>query len=107
DFDGVIDHPNVLRPNGKNARIEDIIPWYERESDTLLLRPVVPLEEKREYAVVLTDRLKGLDGQPVKSPFPAIHHAQQRAGADRVRAILADPARAAYYGDVAGTGLDH
>jgi hypothetical protein len=107
DFDGVLDHPNTLRLTGKNARIEDIIPWYERESDTLLLRPVVPLEEKREYAVVLTDRLKGHDGQPVKSPFPAIHHAQQRAGAERVRAILQDPSRAAYYGDVAGTGLDH
>ena len=36
--------------------------WYERESDTLILRPVVPLEEKREYAVVLTDRLRGRDG---------------------------------------------
>ena len=107
DFDGVLDHPNTLRLSGKNAPIEDVIPWYERESDTLLLRPVVPLEEKREYAVVLTDRLKGRDGQPVKSPFPSIHHAQQRAGAERVRSILSDPARSAYYGDVAGTGLDH
>ncbi|MDB4933962.1 MAG: hypothetical protein JWP87_934 [Labilithrix sp.] len=107
DFDGVLDHPNVLRPTGKNARIEDVIPWYERESDTLILRPVVPLEEKREYAVVLTDRLKDHAGQPVKSPFESVHHAQQRAGAERVRAILSDPARRAYYGDVAGTGLDH
>jgi len=107
DFDGVLDHPNTLRLSGKNAPIEDVIPWYERETDTLLLRPVVPLEEKREYAVVLTDRLKGRDGQPVKSPFPAVHHPQQRAGADRVRSILSDPSRAAYYGDVAGTGLNH
>ncbi len=107
DFDGVLDHPNVLRPDGRNARIEDVIPWYERESDTLILRPVVPLEEKHEYAVVLTDRLKGLDGQPVRSPFEAIHHAEQRAGAERVRAILGDASRSAYYGDVAGTGLDH
>ena len=107
DFDGVIDHPNVLRPTGGNARIEDVIPWYERESDTLIMRPVVPLEEKHEYAVVLTDRLRGLAGQPVRSPFEYVHHALQRAGADRVKAILSDPARRAYYGDVAGTGLDH
>jgi hypothetical protein len=107
DFDGVLDHPNVLRPSGKNARIEDVLPWYERESDTLLLRPVVPLEEMHEYAVVLTDRLKDHGGQPVRSPFQSVHHAQQRTGADRVRAILSDPARRAYYGDVAGTGLDH
>lgn len=110
DFDGVLDHPNVLRLSalaGRSARIEDVIPWYERESDTLILRPVVPLEEKHEYAVVLTDRLKGLDGEPVRSPFTSVHHAQQRAGAERVRAILQDPMRRAYYGDVAGTGLDH
>jgi hypothetical protein len=107
DFDGVLDHPNVLRLSGKNARIEDVIPWYERESDTLILRPVVPLEEKREYAVVLTDRLTGAGGEPVRSPFASVHHAQQRAGAERVRAILSDPARRAYFGDVAGTGLDH
>ncbi len=107
DFDGVLDHPNVLHPSGANARIEDVIPWYERESDTLIMRPVVPLEEKREYAVVLTDRLKGTGGRPVRSPFESVHHAQQRAGAERVKAILSDPGRRAYYGDVAGTGLDH
>ncbi len=107
DFDGVIDHPNVLRPTGQNARIEDVLPWYERESDTLILRPVVPLDEKHEYAVVLTDRLKGTGGQPVRSPFESIHHESQRAGAERVRTILSDPSRRAYYGDVAGTGLDH
>lgn len=107
DFDGVIDHPNVLRATGRNARIEEVIDWYERQSDTLRLRPVVPLEEKREYAVVLTDRLHGPDGQPVRSPFPFIHHAQQARGAERVREILGDPGSRAWFGDVAGTGLDH
>lgn len=110
DFDGILDHPNVLRPSstfGSSARIADVIPWYERETDTLILRPLVPLEEKREYAVVLTDRLREIDGEPVRSPFASIHHAQQRGGAERVRSILGDPTRSAYYGDVAGTGLDH
>jgi len=109
DFDGVVDHPNVLRrsPTGESARIEEVIDWYERESDTLILRPIVPLEEKREYAVVLTDRLRGPDGSPVRSPFEYIHHAQQRHGAERVREILADPGKRAWFGDIAGTGLDH
>ena len=107
DFDGVLDHPNVLRPNGRNARIEDVIPWYERESDTLILRPVVPLDEKHEYAVVLTDRLRATSGRAVRSPFEFVHHAQQRRGAERVRDILADASRRAYYGDLAGTGLEH
>jgi hypothetical protein len=111
DFDGVVDHPNVLVPSllegGRNARIEEVIDWFERESNTLMLRPVVPLEEKREYAVVLTDRLHGPDGAPVRSPFDYIHHAQQRDGAERLRAILSDGQKRNWYGDIAGTGLDH
>jgi hypothetical protein len=107
DFDGVLDHPNVLRRTGADARIEDVIDWYERQTDTLILRPVVPLEEMREYAVVLTDRLKSAGGAPVRSPFEHIHHVQQTRGAERVRAILGDAGRRNYYGDVAGTGLDH
>jgi hypothetical protein len=107
DFDGVLDHPNVLHPDGRSARIEDVIPWYERETDTLVLRPVVPLEEMREYAVVLTDRLKGPDGQPVRSPFAGIHHAQQRDGAERVGGILGDASKKNWYGDLAGSGLSH
>ena len=108
DFDGVVDHPNVLVPlRGRSARIEEVIDWYERQTDTLLLRPVVPLEEKREYAVVLTDRLRGPDGAPVRSPFEHIHHALQTRGAERVRAILGDASKRAWFGDVAGTGLDH
>ncbi|MBX3261269.1 MAG: hypothetical protein KF782_16405 [Labilithrix sp.] len=112
DFDGVLDHPNVLVPfrgdqAGRSARIEEVIDWYERQTDTLLLRPVVPLEEKREYAVVLTDRLRGPDGAPVRSPFEHVHHAQQRRGAERVREILGDPSKRAWFGDVAGTGLEH
>lgn len=107
DFDGVVDHPNVLVPvKGRNARIEEVIDWYERQSDSLLLRPVVPLEEKREYAVVLTDRLRGPDGAPVRSPFEYIHHAQQTRGAARVREILGDASKGAWFGDVAGTGLE-
>ncbi|HVJ88558.1 MAG TPA: hypothetical protein VM580_02070 [Labilithrix sp.] len=107
DFDGTVDHPNVLRPLGGNARIEEVIDWYERETDTLILRPVVPLEEKREYAVVLTDRLHGPGGAPIRSPFEFIHHAQQKRGAARVRAILSDANKRSWFGDVAGTGLDH
>src|SRR5205085_10940215 len=48
DFDGVLDHPNTLvrnTPQGQDAPIADIIDWYERETDSLIIRPVVPLEE--------------------------------------------------------------
>jgi len=107
DFDGVLDHPNTWGPPGQIHGVDDLLTWYERESDTLIMRPVLPLEEKTEYAVVLTDRLHGSDGNPVKSPFPSIHHPSQVAAMSRLQSVLANKGHASYYGDIAGTGLDH
>lgn len=117
DFDGVLDHPNTRRGarrstgSGGSARflpgIDDLMTWYERQTDTLILRPILPLEEKTEYAVVLTDRLRGPNGQPVRSPFENIHHPSQVAGITRLRDWLQNKQLAAYYGDIAGTGLEH
>ncbi len=56
---------------------------------------------------MLTDRLKGSDGNPVKSPFPFVHHPQQVDSVARLREVLSNAALANYYGDIAGTGLDH
>lgn len=69
DGDGVLDRSN-LSPDGRPMT------FYERATNTLLLRPIVPLRPGRRYAVVLTDRVVGLDGAPVRSPFPFIHHIQ-------------------------------
>lgn len=106
DFDGVIDHPNTLGPATRPG-YDNLLTWYERETDTLILRPVIPLDEKTEYAVVFTDRLVGSDGHPVKSPFEFIHHPEQKDSVARLRDILSDGTRNNYYGDLAGTGLDH
>ncbi len=109
DYDGVLDHPNTfgaLPANGVPG-VDNLLTWYERETDTLIFRPLLPLKEKTEYAVILTDRLRGSDGNPVKSPFATIYHPQQRAGAERVGALLRDASRTNYFGDLAGTGLDH
>jgi hypothetical protein len=112
DFDGTLDHPNTLaslmRPGGGHIHgVDDLLPFYERETNTLLVRPVLPLAEKTEYAVVLTDRLTDENGQPVRSPFPFVHHPQQLDSIAKLRTILTDGARANYYGDLAGTGLSH
>jgi len=81
DFDGVLDHPNTLdgtRRDDEPLDTYDRMLWfYERETNTMLLRPVLPLEEQTRYAVVVTDRLRGMDGQPVRSPFPFVHHVAQ------------------------------
>jgi hypothetical protein len=106
DFDGVLDHPNTLGTKGI-AGIDNLLTWYERETDTLIVRPVIPLDEKTEYAVILTDRLHGSNRQAVRSPFESIHHASQRPGVARVADVLRDKHLANYFGDIAGTGLDH
>ncbi len=67
DGDDVLDQPNVY-PKGGNMW-DHLLTWYERETNTLLLRPIQPLREQTRYAVVLTSRLKGENGQSVRSPF--------------------------------------
>ncbi len=75
DHDGVLDHPNVY-PEGGSPR-HDLMTWYERETDTLILRLVKPLREQTTYAVVLTERLVGEDGEPVRSPWEWVNHTRQ------------------------------
>jgi hypothetical protein len=109
DFDGVLDHPNTLGPlaPGQIHGVDDLLGWYERESDTLILHPLLAMEEKTEYAVVLTDRLHGPDGQPVRSPFAYVNHPEQTADLGKLVSILSDPTRSNYYGSIAGTGAEH
>ncbi len=75
DNDGVLDVANVY-PEGGDPRA-DLLTFYERQSDTLLWRPQRPLREKTTYAVVLTNRLVGADGAPVRSPWPWVNHLKQ------------------------------
>jgi len=76
DFDGVLDHPNTW-PEGVTDPDNYLITFYELETETLIARPLRPLEEESLYAVVLTTRLQGTDGQPVRSPYPEINHPSQ------------------------------
>lgn len=82
DGDGVLDRPNT-GPDGR------LMSFYERQTRSLLLRPVVPLRPGRRYAVVLTDRVVGVDGRPVRSPFPYIHHIQHTDALARLPEALA------------------
>lgn len=76
DNDGVLDNrPNIFPFDGDP--FEDLLTFYDRESDTLILRPVVPLREETTYAVVLTERLVGETGDPVRSPWAYVNHTRQ------------------------------
>ncbi len=126
DFDGVIDRPNLLDPTacpnqalvalGKASELDrdrciadNLLTWYERETDTLIMRPLVPLDEKTKYAVVVTDRVVDPDGNPVRSPFDYVYYPAQEKGIEKLKTILnrTDTPFSNYYGDIAGTGLQH
>ncbi|HEY5676792.1 MAG TPA: hypothetical protein VIR81_08405, partial [Myxococcales bacterium] len=72
---------NFLHPAQPHATLreqaDDLLTFYERETRTLILRPVTPLAQDRRYAVVLTDRIHGTDGAPISSPHSGINHASQ------------------------------
>jgi hypothetical protein len=75
DGDGVFDEPNVWPPGGDPRA--DLLSWYELETDTLIVRPVVPLRERTRYAVVLTNKLVDQGRQPVRSPWDFVNHLRQ------------------------------
>ncbi|MFN3197582.1 MAG: hypothetical protein ACE366_04030 [Bradymonadia bacterium] len=79
DADGVLDQPNWYP--GANPAMDDLagradalMTFYERQTNTLILRPMVPLKERTKYGVVVTRRLKDAEGNPVGSPYPFINH---------------------------------
>lgn len=105
DFDGVLDKPNtfsgkvpeLITPENFQAYIDagdyrpvdDLITFYERETNTLIAQPVVPLRQSTTYAVVLTRNLVGEDGKPVQSPFKYVNHVSQNAELASLDEVLA------------------
>ncbi len=94
DLDGILDVPNYLPGKDKvqptlAARSNALMTFYERETNTLIARPLQPLRERTTYAVVVTRRLKDANGQPVGSPYPFVNHAGQTQALQPLLEILA------------------
>ncbi len=105
DFDGVLDAPNTfsgqpleaITPENlpqllaSNTRpIDDLISFYEKETNSLVLWPTLPMRQGETYAVVLTTRLVGEDGSPVRSPFPFVNPLDQTRDLEPLEGLLAD-----------------
>lgn len=90
DDDGVWDAPNLLDPSKDPLLPGNTLEWYERETNTLILRPVHTLEPATRYAVVLSSALVGEDGRSVDSPFDWINHTRQSSELSALRKILPD-----------------
>ncbi len=86
DMDGRLDKPNLyplLDGDPDVNAYDDVINFYDAQSHTISARPVIPLRPKTTYGVYVTSRLRGEDGQPVRSPFPYINHAEQTETLER------------------------
>ncbi|MBR58750.1 MAG: hypothetical protein CMH54_12110 [Myxococcales bacterium] len=68
----------------ENVHDGEHITFYERETNTLFIRPYFPLRAKTTYAVLLTRDIKGEQGNPIHSPFEAINTADQTPVIQRV-----------------------
>ncbi|MBC8067771.1 MAG: hypothetical protein IAG13_05500, partial [Deltaproteobacteria bacterium] len=90
DADGVLDRPNYFpgRAPARSdlaGRADALMSFYESETNTLVVQPMVPLREETTYAVVVTKRIRDLDGNPIGSPFAFVNHAAQT---DDLRPLL-------------------
>jgi hypothetical protein len=85
DMDGVLDHPNYRHPDSNPF---DVMSFYERETNTLIMKPVMPMRENTTYAAVITRRLLDEDGRPVRSPFEYINHTAQTGQLEPLQGCL-------------------
>jgi len=93
DADGVLDIPNYLpgsAPETLAERADALMTFYERETHTLMIRPMEPLLERTTYAVVVTKRIKDADGNSVGSPFASINHTAQTEALKQLPELLPD-----------------
>lgn len=88
DDDGVMNVPNTRTPDGDPYEFGELLDFYERETNTLVLRTVEPLDEETTYAVVLTSDLVGEDQNPVQSPFDGINHTRQTQALGALKELL-------------------
>lgn len=89
-FDDKQDLPDFLLPADNDYPYQgetERVTHYEVETNTLILRPLVPLSAGHRYAVLLTKDIVGADtiaegedsarGRPIRSPFPYKSHSAQ------------------------------
>ena len=93
DSDGMLDSPNYF-PNQNPAwddlaaRADAHMSFYEKETHTLIARPLVPLDERTTYAVVVTNRILDAEGEKVGSPFDWVHHTHQATALDPLTEVM-------------------
>lgn len=86
-----LDPENGVDLNGDGAiSADEFVSYYEFRTNTLIIQPIIPLDEASRYAVVLLKGLKGANGEPVKSPFEYINHTMQTEDLSALPGLLRD-----------------
>ncbi len=67
---------------------DNLLTWYDRADNTLILRNLWPMEQRCTHAVVLTKRIVDLDGKPVESPFDGINPRDQTEALRPIETLL-------------------
>lgn len=80
--------PNLRRPDSDPYEPGELLTFYERQTNTLILRSVDPLAPATTYAVVLTSAVRGEDFRAIDSPFDWINDPTQTAALEPLREIL-------------------
>lgn len=93
DADGILDKPNYLpghspAPEDLKGRADALMSFYERETNTVIAKPLIPLTEDTTYAVVVTRRVRDTNGEPVGSPFAFVNHAAQTKALEPLLEVL-------------------
>jgi hypothetical protein len=103
DGDGTLDHANALgappSDPGSTEAADALVPFYEFETNTLIIRPIMPLREATTYAVVLSRFITDEQKRPIESPFAYVNHARQTEALKPLADIL--PKRGLSFDDVA------
>ena len=84
NFDSFVLPPDNKVDSDGDGKADKWVYHYETATDTLDIRPIVPLEAGSKYAIVLTRAIEGLnkDGKTrgsLHSPFPYVNHPSQTA----------------------------
>jgi len=80
---------NAWEENAPETVLDDkLVTNFEYQTNTLILRPLVALDERTTYAVALSRNVRDIHGNPVRSPFPYINHAAQTKQLAVLRDIL-------------------
>ena len=81
EYDEHAETPSLVLPRSSEVSEGKWVNYYDHDSRTLILRPIIPLAQGARYAVLLSREIQGIGARgelgAIQSPFPAKAHLSQ------------------------------